>query len=465
MPQAKRPVRVAIVGRPNVGKSTLFNRLVGRRLALVDDLPGVTRDRREGEARIGNLRFIAIDTAGLDEAEPGSLASRMRAQTEAAVRSADVSLFVVDARTGLTPLDRHFADMLRTAGRPIVLVANKAEGRSGEHGVNEAHALGLGVPVPISAEHGEGLGDLHDAIAAFADLAEGESEEPFDLPPGDESDEPGHALRVAIVGRPNVGKSTLINRIVGEDRLLTGPEAGLTRDSIAIDWTFRDRAVRLFDTAGLRRKARVEGKLEKLAVSDALRAIRFAEVVILVIDVEQPFEKQDLQIADLIESEGRAVVIALDKWDLVSERQSVMAELIEKAKRLLPQIAGVALVPVSGVTGQGIDKLMEAVLKAEAVWNRRIATARLNRWLPGALERHPPPAVSGRRIKLRYLTQAKARPPTFIAFCSRPEALPEAWKRYLVNAIRETFALPGTPIRLTLRKGENPYEGRARQPP
>ncbi|CAN5376925.1 ribosome biogenesis GTPase Der [soil metagenome] len=465
MPQAKRPLRIAIVGRPNVGKSTLFNRLVGRRLALVDDLPGVTRDRREGEARIGSLRFIAIDTAGLDEAAAGSLASRMRAQTEAAVRSADVSLFVVDARTGLTPLDRHFADMLRTAGRPIVLVANKAEGRSGEHGVNEAHALGLGVPVPISAEHGEGLGDLHDAIAAFADLAAAASEEPEDTEPtGEDADEPGHALRVAIVGRPNVGKSTLINRIVGEDRLLTGPEAGLTRDSIAIDWTFRDRAMRLFDTAGLRRKARVEGKLEKLAVGDALRAIRFAEVVILVIDIEQPFEKQDLQIADLIESEGRAVVIALDKWDLVSERQSVMADLIEKAKRLLPQIAGVALVPVSGVTGQGIDKLMEAVLKAEAVWNRRIATARLNRWLPGVLERHPPPAVSGRRIKLRYLTQAKARPPTFIAFCSRPEALPDAWKRYLVNAIRETFTLPGTPIRLTLRKGENPYEGRARKP-
>jgi GTP-binding protein len=443
MPTPKPPLRVAIVGRPNVGKSTLFNRLVGRRLALVDDLPGVTRDRREGEARIGDLAFVAIDTAGLDEDAPGSLAGRMRTQTEAAVRSADVSLFVVDARAGLTPLDRHFADVLRTIGRPIVLVANKAEGRDAEHGVNEAHALGLG--------------DLYDALAAYAQSA---GEEPASAA---EDEGPGHALRVAIVGRPNVGKSTLINRIVGEDRLLTGPEAGLTRDSIAIDWTFRDRAIRLFDTAGLRRKARVEGKLEKLAVADALRAIRFAEVVVLVIDVEQPFEKQDLQIADLIESEGRAVVIALDKWDLVADRQRTMADLAEKAKRLLPQIAGVALVPVSGVTGQGIDRPMEAVLKAEKVWNRRIATARLNRWLPGALERHPPPAVSGRRIRVRYLTQAKARPPTFIAFCSRPEALPDAWRRYLVNGLREAFDLPGAPIRLTLRKGDNPYEGRKRR--
>ena len=457
MPEAKRPLRVAIVGRPNVGKSTLFNRLVGQRLALVDDLPGVTRDRREGEARIGRLRFTAIDTAGLDDAAPGTLAGRMRAQTEAAVRSADVSLFVVDARAGLTPLDRHFADVLRATGRPIILVANKAEGRAGDDGVNEAHALGLGEPVPISAEHGEGLGELHDALAAYG-VGEADDDEA-----AEDAAEAAHPIRVAIVGRPNVGKSTLINRIIGEERLLTGPEAGLTRDSIAVDWTWRDRAFRLFDTAGLRRKARVEGKLEKLAVGDALRAIRFAEVVILVIDVEQPFEKQDLQIADLIESEGRAIVIALDKWDLVSERQSTMADLVERAGRLLPQIAGVTLVPVSGVTGHGIDRLMEAVVKADSVWNRRIATARLNRWLPAVLERHPPPAVSGRRVKLRYLTQAKARPPTFIAFCSRPEALPDAWRRYLANALRETFDLPGTPIRLTIRKGDNPYEGRARK--
>ncbi len=459
MSTSGRPLRVAIVGRPNVGKSTLFNRLVGRRLALVDDLPGVTRDRREGDASIGGLHFIAIDTAGLDEAGPETLAGRMRAQTEAAVKSADVSLFIIDARTGLTPLDQHFAELLRTVGKPIVLVANKSEGRAGDAGALEAYALGLGDPVQISAEHGEGLGELHDALLAYDHAAPEVDEE------GGEEAAEDHPIRVAIVGRPNAGKSTLINRIIGQDRLLTGPEAGITRDSIAIDWTWKDREFRLFDTAGMRRKARVEGKLEKLAVGDALRAIRFAEVVVLVLDVGLPFEKQDLQIADLIESEGRAIVIALDKWDLVEERQRTMADLKEKAARLLPQVAGVALVPVSGVTGEGIDKLMEAILKAHTVWNRRVATARLNRWLPEILEQHPPPAVAGRRIKLRYLTQAKARPPTFVAFCSRPEALPDAWRRYLMNALRNDFDLPGVPIRLTLRKGENPYEGRRKNKP
>ncbi len=452
----RRPLRVAIVGRPNVGKSTLFNRLVGKRLALVDDLPGVTRDRREGEARIGGLEFTAIDTAGLDEAAPDLLAARMRAQTEAAVRSADVSLFVIDARAGLTPLDNHFAELLRTVGKPIVLVANKAESRAGEAGVLEAYALGFGEPIAISAEHGEGLGDLHDAILGFAGEAEGEGDDEA----AEDEDRP---IRVAIVGRPNAGKSTLINRMIGEDRLLTGPEAGITRDSIAVDWRWGERDFRLFDTAGLRRKARVDGKLEKLAVGDALRAVQFAEVVILVLDVGQPFEKQDLQIADLIEREGRAIVIALDKWDLVADRQRTMADLRREAERLLPQVAGVALVPVSGVTGEGIDPLMKAVVNAHALWNRRVSTARLNRWLPEILERHPPPAVAGRRIKLRYLTQAKARPPTFIAFCSRPEALPDAWRRYLVNALRADFKLPGVPIRLILRKGDNPYEGRKRR--
>ncbi len=455
MSTSRRPLRVAIVGRPNVGKSTLFNRLVGKRLALVDDLPGVTRDRREGEARIGDLEFTAIDTAGLDEAAPETLAGRMHAQTEAAVRSADVNLFVVDARAGLTPLDRHFAELLRTLGKPIVLVANKAESRAAEAGILEAYALGFGDPVPLSAEHGEGLSDLYDAILAHAGAEDTEE--------GEAADDEERAIRVAIVGRPNAGKSTLINRMLGEDRLLTGPEAGITRDSISVDWRWRDHDFRLFDTAGLRRKARVEGKLEKLAVGDALRAIQFAEVVILVLDVDKPFEKQDLQIADLVESEGRAIVIALDKWDLVSDRQRTMANLRQEAERLLPQIAGVALVPVSGITGEGIDRLMEAVLGANALWNRRVATAKLNRWLPEILERHPPPAVAGRRIKLRYLTQAKARPPTFVAFCSRPEALPAAWRRYLVNALREDFGLPGVPIRLTLRKGENPYEGRKRR--
>ncbi len=458
MSTSRRPLRVAIVGRPNVGKSTLFNRLVGKRLALVDDLPGVTRDRREGEARIGALEFTAIDTAGLDDAAPDSLAGRMRAQTEAAVRSANVSLFVVDARAGLTPLDRHFAEFLRTLGKPIILVANKAESRAAEAGVLETYALGFGDPVALSAEHGEGLGELHDALLAHA--GEDDAEEIDEAAAGDDEDRP---IRVAIVGRPNAGKSTLINRMIGEDRLLTGPEAGITRDSISVDWRWGERDFRLFDTAGLRRKARVEGKLEKLAVGDTLRAIQFAEVVILVVDVGQPFEKQDLQIADLIESEGRAIVIALDKWDTVADRQHVLADLRGEVERLLPQIAGVTLVPVSGVTGEGIDRLMEAVLKAHALWNRRVATARLNRWLPEILERHPPPAVAGRRIKLRYLTQAKARPPTFIAFCSRPEALPDAWRRYMMNALREDFGLPGVPIRLTLRKGDNPYEGRKRR--
>jgi GTP-binding protein len=445
------PIRVAIVGRPNVGKSTLFNRLVGKRLALVDDLPGVTRDRREGEASLAGLNFTAIDTAGLDDAAPASLAGRMRAQTEAAVASADVSVFVVDARAGITPLDRHFADMLRATGKPIVLVANKSESRAGTAGATEAWELGLGQPIPISAEHGDGLGDRRVALAAHGADAE------------DEDDAEGSATRpikVAIVGRPNAGKSTLVNQLIGQERLLTGPEAGITRDAIAIDWTWRNRAFRLYDTAGLRKKARVGSKLEKLAVADALRAVQFAEVVVLVVDVDLPFEKQDLQIADLVEQEGRALVIALDKWDLVADRQKVRSDLIEKARRLLPQIAGVALVPVSGLTGEGLDKLMDAVTKAYTVWNRRVATAKLNRWLLDVVERHPPPAVSGRRIKLRYLTQTKARPPTFVAFCSRPEALPDAYRRYLVNALRHDFDLNGTPIRLLLRKGENPFAGR-----
>jgi len=449
--------KVAIIGRPNVGKSTLFNRLVGRKVALVDDLPGVTRDRREGEARLGHVRFIAIDTAGLDEAAPESLAGRMFTQTRAAIEDADVTLFVVDARAGITPVDAHFASMLRESGKPVILVANKAEGRAGEGGYLDAYSLGMGDPVAISAEHGEGMGDLREALdEAFSALGGATEDE-------DADDAAGKPIQIAVVGRPNAGKSTLINHLIGEDRLLTGPEAGITRDSIAVDWQWRDHQFRVFDTAGLRRKARVEGKLEKLAVGDALRAIRFAEVVVLTLDATAPFEKQDLQIASLVESEGRALVIALDKWDLIEDRQLKLKELREEAERLLPQIRGVSLVPVSGLTGEGIDRLAQAILGAHDIWNRRLPTAQLNRWFASIVEHHPPPAVSGRRIKIRYLTQAKSRPPSFVAFCSRPEALPESWKRYLMNALREDFKLPGTPIRLMLRKGENPFEGKERK--
>ena len=455
MSAERRLFRIAIVGRPNVGKSTLFNRLVGQRLALVDNQPGVTRDRREGDARIGAFRFTAIDTAGLDDTGPETLAGRMRAQSETAIAEADLSLFLIDSRAGVTPLDSHFASLLRKGGKPVVLVANKVEGRAARTGVLDAYSLGLGEPLAMSAEHGDGLGDLYDAIIAHLS--------PDDPHPAEVEDLNKRPIRIAVVGRPNAGKSTLINSMIGDERLLTGPEAGITRDSIAVDWTWRDREFRLFDTAGLRRKARVEAKLEKLSVGDALRAIRFAEIVILVLDALTPFEKQDLQIADLVENEGRSIVVALDKWDLVDDRQKNFAALREQAERLLPQIRGVSMVPVSGLTGEGLDRLMEQALGAHKVWNRRTSTSKLNRWIAHIIERHPPPAVAGRRIKVRYLTQSKTRPPSFVAFCSRPEALPTAWRRYLVNALREDFDLPGTPIRLMVRKGDNPFEGRKRK--
>ena len=466
--------KVAIIGRPNVGKSTLFNRLVGKRLALVDDTPGVTRDRRLADASIGALRFQVIDTAGLEEAEAESLAGRMRAQTERAIADADVVLFLIDARAGLTPTDRFFADVARRSQKPVILVANKYEGKAGETGYYEAFELGLGDPVPLSAEHGTGLGDLFDFLVdavgrerAFPpeeDEAEDENEEEF-VPAEDEEEvvdtyDDTKPLRIAVVGRPNAGKSTLINRMVGEDRLLTGPEAGITRDSIAVDWQWRGRTIRLHDTAGMRRKARVQEKLEKLSVSDGLRAAKFAEVVIVLLDATTPFEKQDLQIADLIIREGRAPVIALNKWDLVENRQEALAEILEKAERLLPQIKGLKVVTVSGLAGQGLDKLMEAVVDVHRAWNRRIPTARLNRWLEGVIHHHPPPAVAGRRIKIKYVTQVKARPPTFVASCSRPESLPTSYERYLVNSLREAFNLWATPVRFSFRKAENPFAGR-----
>ena len=443
---------VAIVGRPNVGKSTLFNRLAGKRLALVDDQPGLTRDRRDAETMLGSCAVTLIDTAGLEPGDKG-LTSRMRQQTEAAIAQADLVLFLIDARDGIVAADEMFAELVRESGKPVILAANKCEGRAAEPGVYEAYALGLGEPLPISAEHGIGTGELSEAIeqacrergAGVQTVVEAVDEEA------------PHPLRIAVVGRPNVGKSTLINALLGEDRMITGPEAGITRDAIASSLEWDGRALLLFDTAGLRRKMRVEGRAEELAVGDALKAIRFAETVVLLLDAEHPFEKQDLQIAELIAEEGRALVIAVNKWDLVREREKRLATLREMCQRLLPQVKGVVLVPLSAMTGKGLDGLLEAVVAADTLWNRRLPTHALNQWLAGAVDAHPPPAVAGRRIKLRYLTQANARPPTFVLFCSRPKALPESYSRYLVNSLRETFDMPGVPIRLNLRKGDNPF--------
>jgi GTP-binding protein len=444
---------IAIVGRPNVGKSTLFNRLVGKRLALVDDRPGVTRDRREGRGRLGDLEFTVIDTAGLEEAAPTSLSGRMQAQTEAAIRQADAILFVVDARTGLIPDDQAFAAIVRKSGRPTILLANKSEGKAGAAGAMEAYALGLGEPVAISAEHGEGLADLYDALRTAL------PEETAELGGDDDTAEraPERPIKVAIVGRPNVGKSTLINRLIGEDRLLTGPEAGITRDSIAVDYSWGGREFQIYDTAGMRRRARIEEKLEKLSVADALNAIRFADVVVVLMDAQQLFEEQDLRIADLVEREGRALVIGVSKWDLQERKPGAIGKLREEVDHWLPQVKGAPVIALSGLTGEGLDRLMQGVLDSHAVWNRRVPTNPLNRWLEGVTSAHPPPAVSGRRIRLNYMTQPKARPPTFVLFCTRADAIPEAYKRYLVNGLREAFELPGTPIRLTLREKDNPF--------
>lgn len=441
---------VAIIGRPNVGKSTLFNRLAGRKLALVDDTPGVTRDRREAQVRIGELDFRLIDTAGLEEADENSLEGRMRAQTEAAIAEAHVCLFMVDARAGITPADAHFAGLLRKGGKPVILMANKCEGAVGEAGALEAYSLGLGEPITFSAEHGLGTADLYQAL-----------QEQMEMIGPEDSDSPGegedHPLRVAVLGRPNAGKSTLLNQLIGEERLLTGPEAGITRDSISINWQWRDRKVTLWDTAGLRRKARVKEKLEKLSVADALRAVKFAEVVILLIDATCPFEKQDLQLADLVSSEGRGLVIAVNKWDLVKNKREMRSELEEQLGRLLPQWRGAPMVMLSAETGRGTQHLMPAVMKVYEDWNRRIPTGELNRWFEWALERHTPPAVQGRRVRLRYVTQARSRPPTFVAFGSRLDALPKSYVRYLVNDLREAFDLHASPVRFQLRKGKNPY--------
>jgi GTPase len=459
------PFTIAIIGRPNVGKSTLFNRLVGQKLALVDDEPGVTRDRREGEGRLGDLEFTVIDTAGLDEGAKGSLTARMQEQTETAIDLADALLFVVDARVGLTPNDRAFADFARRANKPVVLVANKAEGKHGEIGAMESYALGLGDPIQVSAEHGEGLSDLYDALRPLMPEPVDEADE-FDDDDIIETDAEvsRRPIHVAIVGRPNAGKSTLINHLLGEERLLTSSEAGTTRDSISVEITWQGREFRVYDTAGLRRRSRIEEKLEKLSVADALRAVRFAEVVVLTMDSQNKFEEQDLRIADLIEREGRAVVVAANKWDLMGRQSSLVSALRTDLDHLLPQIKGAPIVAVSGLMGEGIDRLMSAIEQAYAVWNKRVPTAALNRWFEQAVDANPPPAVSGRRLKLNYITQAKARPPSFILFCSRADAVPQSYLRYLVNSLRESFELPGTPIRITLREKANPFAHKRKRP-
>ncbi|GAA0624836.1 ribosome biogenesis GTPase Der [Brevundimonas kwangchunensis] len=449
-------LKLAIVGRPNVGKSTLFNRLVGKRLALVDDRPGVTRDRRYADGNIGDIDLTLIDTAGYEDVTDESLEARMREQTEAAIDDADLLLFMMDAREGVTALDRIFADRLRHQHKPVILLANKSESRESGGGIGEAYALGFGEPVAISAEHGEGMADLYSAIVtASADIFV------------EEIDEPDKPIRIAVIGRPNAGKSTLVNRLLGEDRLLVGPEAGITRDSISVDWEYEGRAIRFVDTAGMRRKARVQEKLEKLSVADTIRAITFAEVVILMMDKDNAFDIQDLQLADLVEREGRALIYVASKWDLEEEPQARMAKLKTMAEDKLPQLKGTPFVVLSSHSGRGVERLMPAVIQAYETWSVKVKTKDLNTWLSMATQRHPPPAVDGKRIKPKYIAQTKARPPTFVLMASRAESMPEQYKRYLVNSIRESFDLPGTPIRLIVKSsGDNPYaEGGAKSGP
>lgn len=475
--------RVAIIGRPNVGKSTLFNRLVGRRLAIVHDMPGVTRDRREAAGGIADMDFTVIDTAGLEDATDNSVEGRMRAQTEAAIREAHVVLFLIDSRAGVTPLDSFFADHLRKSPTPVLLCANKCEGKAGAPGLYESYSLGLGEPVPISAEHGEGMDDLYEALLPFArknggmaaDEADAaEAVEPAagvslaldgedDVEDGDvraeiEAQEAARPLQLAVVGRPNVGKSTLVNRLLGEDRMLTGPEAGLTRDAISVEWNYGGRVIRLVDTAGLRRRANIHDSVEKLSASNTIDALRMAHVVVLVLDANAIFDKQDLTIARMVLEEGRALVIAVNKWDAAESRSESLQRLQDRLQTSLPQVRGVPTVTMSALQGRGLPQLMDAVVGIYDIWNKRVSTNKLNRWLEEMTERHPPPAVSGgRRIRLRYMTQVRTRPPSFAIFTQRADELPESYVRYLVNGLRESFDLPGVPIRFGLRKRKNPY--------
>jgi len=441
---------VAIVGRPNVGKSTLFNRLVGKRLALVDDRPGVTRDRREGEAKLLGLEFRVIDTAGFEDEDPQSLPGRMRAQTEAAVRDADAALFMVDAREGLTPLDEEIGRWLRAEATPVIVVANKAEGRAAESGIFEAFRLGLGDPVALSAEHGEGVADLFEALRPHVE-GEGRQQEEEEL-------REGAPLKLAVVGRPNAGKSTLVNRMIGEERMITGPEAGITRDSISLDWSWEGRPVRLVDTAGLRKRAKIEDKLEHLSAADTRRAIDYAEVVVLLLDATRGLEAQDLKIAAQVIEEGRALIIALNKWDVAENASALFNGVKGALAEGLAQLRDVPLLTVSAKTGKGIDTVLKVAFELREAWSRRVPTGELNRWFEDAIDANPPPAPKGQRIKLRYITQVKSRPPNFVVFGNRTDELPESYRRYLLNAMRRDLKLGPVPIRLEFRGRGNPFD-------
>jgi GTP-binding protein len=439
---------VVIAGRPNVGKSTIFNRLTGKRHALVDDAPGVTRDRRSGDASLGGMEFTITDTAGLEDAPEGSLAARMTAQTEKAIGEADVTLLVVDGRAGITPMDEHFAQLIRKKHAKVILVVNKAEGGRASATISESYRLGFGEPVAISAEHGEGLGELYDALAPFSRETDEENIEP--------DEDISTPMQIAIVGRPNVGKSTLVNKILGAERVLTGPEAGITRDAIAIDFEFGGKPIKLVDTAGMRRKSNVTAKVEKLAVADTLRAVQYAHVVVLVVDAQAPMEKQENTIAALVEQEGRAMVVAVNKWDTVADKPAYLKAITEILEKTLPQLKDVPVVPISAQTGFQIPKLLKTCFQVYELWNKEIGTGALNRWLESALATHAPPLINSRRIKIRYMTQKSSRPPSFILFSNISE-IPDSYIRYLTNSLREAFKLPAVPIRIRIRKNKNPY--------